>query len=183
MQTTGTSTHYLTKEDKDAWESLPKFNATLKDWDTFKEALFREYPSARKPFVSSADLDVFSEEKSKLEILTLDDYALFHREFRRLEKCLEKEKNILDFCLNKAYESSIHPDLREKILFYLHNEKTLHERGEAFKVKQVREAAEHILSGFDYRYKSSRPLASSKSTTPAPPVKTEISEVLNAITM
>src|SRR5882724_3338503 len=60
---------------------------------------------------------------------------------------------------------------------------TPHERHEAFEVKQVREVAEHILSGFDYRYKSSWPLASSKSTMPAPPVKTEISEVLNAITM
>src|SRR5882724_8399253 len=94
-----------------------------------------------------------------------------------------KEKNIPDFCLKKAYESSIHPDLCDKILFYLHDEKTPHERGEAFEVKQVREAAEHILSGFDYQYKCSRPLATSKSTTPAPPVKTEISEVLNAITM
>jgi len=100
-------------------------------------------------------LDVFAEEKSKQEILTLDNYALFHREFRRLATRLEKEKNIPNFCLNKAYESSIHPDLHDKILFYLHNKKTLHERGEAFEVRQVREAAEHILSGFDYQYKSS----------------------------
>src|SRR5882724_8203800 len=88
---------------------------------------------------------------------------------RRLATHLAKEKKIPDFC--------------DKILFYLHDEKTLHERGEAFEVKQVREAAEHILSGFDYWCKSSQPLASSKYTTPAPPVKTEISEVLNAITM
>src|SRR5882724_5169140 len=175
------STCYLAKEDKSDWENLPEFIATLQDWDAFKEALFREYPSARKPFISSADLDVFAEEKSKQEILTLDDY--FHLEFRRLATCLEKEKNILDFCLNKAYESSIHPNLRDKILFYLHDEKTPHERGEAFEVKEVSEVAKHILSGFDYRYKSSRPLASSKSTTPAPPVKTEISKVLNAITV
>jgi len=100
-----------------------------------------------------------------------------------LETCLEKEKNIPDFCLNKAYESSIHPDLRNKILFYLHDEMTPHEREEAFEVKQVREVAEHILSGFNYWYKSSRLSASSKSTMLAPPVKTEISEVLNAITM
>src|SRR5882724_10749757 len=59
-----------------------------------KEALFREYPSARKPFISLANLDIFAEEKSKQEILTLDDYALFHREFRRLATQLEKEKNI-----------------------------------------------------------------------------------------
>ena len=84
---------------------------------------------------------------------------------------LEKEKNIPDFCLNKAYESSILPNLCDKILFYLHDEKTLHERGLAFEVRQVREAAKHILSGFDYRYKSSRPLASSKSTMPAPSYK------------
>jgi len=100
-----------------------------------------------------------------------------------LATCLEKEKNILDFCLNKANESSIHSDLHNKILFYLHDKKTLHERGKAFEVKQVREVAKHILSGFDYRYKSSQPSASSKSTMLAPPVKTEISEVLNAITM
>jgi len=68
-------TCYLTEEDKDDWENLPKFNATLKDWDTFKEALLKEYPSARKPFVSLADLEVFSE-KSKQEIHTLDNYVL-----------------------------------------------------------------------------------------------------------
>src|SRR5882724_9222729 len=177
------STRYLAKEDKSDWQNLPEFIATLQDWDPFKEALFREYPSARKPFISLADLDIFAKEKSKQEILTLDDYTLFHREFRRLATRLEKEKNIPDFCLNKAYESSIHPDLHDMILFYLHDKKTPHERGEAFEVKQVREAAKHILSGFDYQYKSSRPLASSKSTRPAPPVKTEISKVLNAITM
>jgi len=33
--------HYLTKEDKDDWENLLEFEATLPDWDTFKEALFR----------------------------------------------------------------------------------------------------------------------------------------------
>ena len=75
---TGTVTHYLTKEDKSDWQNLPKFIATLQNWDAFKEALFREYTSARKPFVSLANLDVFAEEKSKQEILTLNDYALFH---------------------------------------------------------------------------------------------------------
>src|SRR5882724_9718654 len=59
------STHYLAEEDKSDWQNLPEFIATLQDWDDFKEALFREYPSARKPFVSSADLDIFAEEKSK----------------------------------------------------------------------------------------------------------------------
>ena len=48
-----------------------------------------------------------------------------------------KREKILDFCLNKAYENSIHPDLHTKILFYLHDENTLHERGKAFEVKQL----------------------------------------------
>jgi len=69
---------YLTEQDKDYWENLPEFIATLQDWDAFKEALFREYPSARKPFVSSANLEVFAEEKYKQEIHTLNDYAFFH---------------------------------------------------------------------------------------------------------
>jgi len=73
------STHYLTEEDKYDWENLPEFNATLKDWDAFKEALFREYLSARKPFMSLANLEFFAEDKYKQEIHTLDDYALFHR--------------------------------------------------------------------------------------------------------
>jgi len=63
----------LAEEDKSDWENLPEFITTLQDWDAFKEALFREYPSARKPFVSSANLDVFAKEKSKQEILTLDN--------------------------------------------------------------------------------------------------------------
>ena len=79
------STRYLAEEDKSDWENLPESITTLQDWDAFKEALFREYLSARKHFVSSADLDVFAKEKSKQEILTLDGYSLFHREFRRLE--------------------------------------------------------------------------------------------------
>ena len=70
------STHYLAEEDKSDWENLPEFIATLQNWDAFKEALFRDYFQARKPFVSLAYLDVFAEEKSKQKILTLDDYAL-----------------------------------------------------------------------------------------------------------
>jgi len=53
------SIHYLTEEDKHDWENLLEFEATLPDWDTFKEALFREYPNARKTFTSSADLGKF----------------------------------------------------------------------------------------------------------------------------
>jgi len=71
--------------------------------------------------------------------------------------CLTKEKNILTFYLNQAYEKSIHPDLCDNILFYLHDEKIPHKRGEVFMVEQVRDAAEHFLAGFDYQYKNSRP--------------------------
>src|SRR5882724_1640942 len=45
------STCYLTEEDKCGWQILPEFIATLQNWNVFKEALFREYPSARKPFI------------------------------------------------------------------------------------------------------------------------------------
>jgi len=72
------STRYLAEEDKDDWENLPEFEATLPDWDAFKQALIREYPNARKPFISSANLGRFIDEKSKQEIHTLDDFATFH---------------------------------------------------------------------------------------------------------
>src|SRR5882672_729103 len=176
------STRYLTEEDKDDWENLPEFEASPPDWAAFKEALFREYPKARKPFISSADLGKFVNEKSRQEIHTLDDFAAFHREFRRLAK----EKRVSADGLNRAYEKSIHPVLQDKILFYLSDEKTPCVKGEAFEVEHVREGAEHILEGFDHRYKHSRPSAtpdSSASPPSAPPVKSEISEVLNAITM
>ena len=65
------STHYLTGEDKEDWENLLEFEATLPNWILFKEALFWEYPKARKPFVSSADLDTFVEKKSSQEIHSL----------------------------------------------------------------------------------------------------------------
>jgi len=53
------STCYLTEENKKKydWENLPELDATPPDWENFKEALFREYASARKPFVSLADLE------------------------------------------------------------------------------------------------------------------------------
>src|SRR5882724_4888130 len=148
------STHYLTEEDKDDWENLPEFEATFTDWDAFKEALFREYPNARKPFMSSADLGRFVEEKAKQEIHTLDEFAAFHQEFRRLATRLAEEKRVSTNGLNRAYEKSIHPDLRDKILFYLSDEKTPCIKGEAFVVKYVREGAEHILEGFNDRYKT-----------------------------
>src|SRR5882672_11573170 len=66
----------------------------LYHWPAFKEALFREYPKARKPFVSLADLGLFVDEKSKQEIHTLDEYAAFHREFRRLATRVSKEKSV-----------------------------------------------------------------------------------------
>ena len=117
------STHYLTGEDKDDWENLLEFEAMPLNWNMFKEALFRNYPNTRKHFISSADLVIFVEEKSKQEIHTLDEYANVHREFRRLTTQLAKEKIFSANGLNRVYKRSIHPDLWDKILFYLSNEK------------------------------------------------------------
>jgi len=147
------STCYLTKEDKVDWENLSEFEATLSDWDTFKQALFREYPNARKQFISSADQGRFINEISKQEIHTLDYFATFHQEFRRLATRLEKRVSVDG--LNKAYKKSIHPKLQDKILFYFSDEKTPCVKGEAFTVEYVREGAEHILEGFDHSYKMS----------------------------
>jgi len=72
------STCYLTEEYKDDWENLPEFGATFPDWDTFKQAHLREYPNARKPFISLADLGKFVDNKSMQEIHTLDEFATFH---------------------------------------------------------------------------------------------------------
>src|SRR5882724_11027723 len=181
------STQYLTKEDKDDWENLPEFVDTFPDWDAFKQALFREYPNARKPFISLADLGKFVDEKCQHEIHTLDGFTAFHREFRRLANRLTKEKRVSAEGLNRAYEKSIHPELWDKILFYLSDEKTPCVKGEPFAVEYVREGAEHILEGFDHRYKTSRPSTTPKTSSAppisAPPVKSEMSEVLNAIAM
>jgi len=110
------SNRYLTKEDKDNWENILEFEGTPPDWAAFKEAHFREYPKARKPFISLADLGHFVNEKSKQEIHILDKYVAFHREFRRLATWLAKEKQVGVDGLNRAYNMSIHPDLWDKIL-------------------------------------------------------------------
>jgi len=65
---------------------------------------------------------------------------------------VKREKHT-KFCLKQGYESSINPDLHNKIIVFLHDEKDQHERGGGFRSKQVREAAEHILSGFKLWYK------------------------------
>jgi len=105
------STCYLTEEYKDDWENLPEFGATFPDWDTFKQAHLREYPNARKPFISLADLGKFVDNKSMQEIHTLDEFATFHWELRKLTTRLAKEKRVSSESLNRAYKKSIHPDL------------------------------------------------------------------------
>jgi len=111
------STCYITEEDKDDWENLLELEANLPDWDIFKQALFREYPSARKPFISLVDLGRFINEKSKQEIHTLDYFTAFHQGFIRLETRRAKEKRVSADGLNRAYEERIHPELQHKILF------------------------------------------------------------------
>src|SRR5882672_4913161 len=179
------STHYLTKEDKDDWENLPEFEASPPDWAAFKEALFREYPKARKPFISSADLGKFTDEKSQQEIQTLDDLLPFTRSLGdwRIDWLRKRGSVPMDStgCMRKASTLSY----GTKFCF-ISDEKTPCVKGEAFEVEHVREGDEHILEGFDHRYKHSRPSATPDSSTSpplAPPVKSEISEVLNAITM
>ena len=73
---------------------------------TFKEALFQKYPEARKPFVSLANLDIFVKKKSNWEIHTLDEYATFHKEFRRLATQLAKEKRVSADGLNRALKGA-----------------------------------------------------------------------------
>ena len=65
------STCYLEKQEKEDWESFPKFHAMPPDWYTFKEALFRDYPDAQKAYMSSEVLDEFIEEKSQQTIKSL----------------------------------------------------------------------------------------------------------------
>src|SRR5882724_2074870 len=181
------STRYLTKEDKDDWENLPEFTDTFPDWDMFKQALFREYPNARKPFISSADLGKFVDKKCQHEIHTLDEFALFHQEFRRLANRLTKEKRVSADGLNRAYEKSIHPELQDKSCSIYWTKRHLGIKGEASAVEYVREGAEHILEGFDHRYKTSQPSMTPRTSSAppisAPPVKSEMLEVLNAIAM
>src|SRR5882724_6298409 len=69
-----------------------------------------------------------------------------------------------------------------KFCFTSQTKRHLAFKGEAFVVKYVREGAEHILEGFNHRYKMSHPSTSS-SAPPAPAVKSEMSEVLSTIAM
>ena len=77
------SSCYLEKQEKEDWESFPEFQAMLHDWDTVKEALYRDYPDARQSYVSSKILDKFIEEKSQQTMQSLTQFATFNCEFRR----------------------------------------------------------------------------------------------------
>jgi len=58
-----------------------------------------------------ADLGRFIDKKSKQEIHILDEFTMFHQEFRRLATRLAKEKRVSADGLNRAYEKIIHPEL------------------------------------------------------------------------
>ena len=117
------STCYLEKQEKEDWESLPKFHATPPNWDTFKEALFRDYPDAWKAYMSSEVLDEFIEEKSQQTIKSLAQFATFNWEFRRIMARLVMEGHSNPEELKKAYTKSINLDLCQKIQIYLKSEK------------------------------------------------------------
>ena len=72
------STQYLAAQEKEDWESLPEYRVTPPDWDTFKAALFRDYPDAKRPLPSSAILDVFIDKKSHQAIWTPVELATFN---------------------------------------------------------------------------------------------------------
>jgi len=67
----------LAEEDKGDWVNLPEFTTTHLDWHIFKEALFRQYPRSRKAFISLADLETFTDERSKKEINNLETMPSF----------------------------------------------------------------------------------------------------------
>ena len=54
-------THYLERDIKMDWETLPEFKATPPDWKAFKAALVRYYPDTQDPEHSLAKLDKFIE--------------------------------------------------------------------------------------------------------------------------
>ena len=57
-------TRYLERDVRMDWETLLEFKAIPPDWKAFKTTLFRDYPDAREPEPSSAELDNFIEEHS-----------------------------------------------------------------------------------------------------------------------
>src|SRR5882724_3969769 len=97
------------------------------DWDTFKDALFRDYPDAWKAYVSSEVLHEFIEEKSQQTIQSLAQFATFNWEFRRIMSRLVGHSNPEE--LKKAYTKSINSALHWKIQIYLKLEKALFSRG------------------------------------------------------
>ena len=180
-------TRYLGKQEKEDWENLPEFHATPPDWDAFKEALFRDYPDARKSHTSLAVLDVFVEEKSQQGVHSLGEFTTFNREFRRITASLVAEGQSSPIKLQKAYTKSINLDLRWKIHIYLKGEKVPHVKGEPYSIEQVHAAAEYILGGSDPRFEDIvmvQPAPSNSGHSPVvPAIKSETAELLNAINM
>jgi len=182
------STCYLEKQEKEDWESFPKFHAMPPDWYTFKEALFRDYPDAQKAYMSSEVLDEFIEEKSQQTIKSLAQFTTFNWEFRRImaRLVMEGHSNLEE--LKKAYTKSINSDLCQKIQIYLKLQKTPILKGDLYLIEQVREAAEYILEGLDPHFEdivTVHQLESLKrGPSPMPvPVKSEMTKLLNAINM
>ena len=94
------------------------------DWDTFKAALFRDYPNVKEPSTSSTILDIFIDEKSHQAICSPAEFAMFNQEFRRIRLVTEGRTSPQE--LQKAYMKSVNPDLHKKIIIYLISEKAPH---------------------------------------------------------
>src|SRR6266481_9194913 len=182
---------YLGKQEKEDWESLPKFNATPPDLDAFKEALFWDYPNTREPLniITSVILDTFIEEKSQQPIHSLAEFATYNWEFRRITGWLVREGCTNPDKLRGAYTKSIHCSLHRKIEIYLNVEKVVPPViGEPCSIENVRAVAEYVLKGSDPHFDDVvvvHQLEYSKALPSPMPllVKSENMELLNMINM
>ena len=121
-------------------------------------------------------------------IHSLDEFATYNQDFRRITGRLAREGRANPDELRKAYTKSIHRTLCRKIEIYLNMEKIVPPIiGEPCLIEHVRVAAEYILKGLDPRFDNVvvvHQLEPSKALpAPPPPMKSENAEPLNTINM
>ncbi|KAJ7053186.1 hypothetical protein C8F01DRAFT_1260836 [Mycena amicta] len=159
------ATSYLSVRDQDAWESRAEFADATKTYEEFKAAVYKLYPAANpNKKYTVAFLEDLVEQTARKGIRSLTEFSEFNLDFTAAGAYLVKQKRISALDQSRAFIRAMQPPtLWARIEARLAIKLPDHDQDEVYDLKDLEEAAMHVLQGVAFNQLT--------SVAPSPPVQ------------